>query len=198
MGCLSSSHCLSWVGEILGAGWRAGSTPFSVDPYSQPRVGGNPKTEPQSLYFFLMRIVFDMVDIFNQLVLRWPSHQEFLWFENIKIFGYLGLPYFNLTAIGIVADCWICFGWLGIIIGPLTLGTVFYYADTQINRAPAPFATILKAITVLAAIWTLYSNYVSTMITATFFVIIVSSILLRLAHRPRRINSVSLAQCVRD
>lgn len=142
-------------------------------------------------HFLLMRICIDMSALVFQMGDIVPWFADRLWFGNIRLLSLLGLPTADYSAIGVIADAMVCFGFLSVLLVPPVLLIQFRIVESALAKLPMPYRAIFRTVAYLATISLVFSNFVSTMITAIFVMIAFLPIFFRrtlpsaLVYQPR-------------
>jgi hypothetical protein len=159
------------IGCICGIG--SGVFGFVVTWGQYGDAAGFEMTGLNLLRFITMRVVVDPAYMAYAVMNMYDQH-DLLFGANIKVLTplleLLGYKYEGLTAIGIVPDLWINFGWVGVTVGAGVLGFVLQVYEVKLLQGGGGFYVVSRVTLTIGAIWLLYSNILPVMITSMYLV----------------------------
>ena len=117
-----------------------------------------------------MRVIIDPAFLVYRLVELYPLGSEWQLFSNIRVLEFLGVDYIHMSAIGIIADAWVCFRFIGIIVYPFCLSLFLTWINSKfIHRSMLKACGLILCF--IYSILLIYSNMFSLMPIFGFFVI---------------------------
>lgn len=92
----------------------------------------------------------------------------FLFGKTIRLVGLFSDSYRDITSIGFLADMWVNFGWVGVIVGPIVYGFFFQWIQLRYFGTRTVSNVIVYMIFGINAMWLVYTNMLLTMAVSVF------------------------------
>ena len=176
-----------WVGAIALSGLAGGLV--SRAQYNTPIKFA--ETVSYGLFFLFSRVWIDPAYMTYKVIETFSVEKGLLLGRCIKLLSPIGAcpeHGVGLTAIGFVADFWINFGWLGVILGPFLYGLSLQLVQLYLFRERTIPSLMFFLLFLLNSVWTIYGNMFSTMVILVF---VGGIFTLMLIEKLRRYNPTS-------
>jgi hypothetical protein len=121
-----------------------------------------------AVYTLLMRVWVDPSYITYAMYEIFDLNNQWLLGSTVRLLRLIGVTYTNWTAIGFLADLWINFRWIGVLVGPVAMGGVLQAVQLGLFVQNSIGSTIFFILFCLNAVWMIYSNMVPTMVVIVF------------------------------
>lgn len=146
--------------------------------FTLDRVVGNIK------HMFLDRIILDPSNMASWSFQDFSGPSSFLHGRSIKILMPLvGGDYTPGYPASFVGDLWRNFGWLGVIIGTITMGFIFQFLQINFFKRKSIFILSLFVVLLINTVWLIFGNALGTISVSIFLLSIIFLIIRRLLYR---------------
>jgi hypothetical protein len=123
----------------------------------------------RAISYLVMRLLLDP-SYMTYIIFEKYAETPLLFGATIRILSFLGVQYEHVTAIGFLADLWVNYGWVGVVLGPVILGFVLQYIQLHFFIARNIPAMIIYSVMMLSAGWLIFSNMLPTMVVSVYVV----------------------------
>jgi oligosaccharide repeat unit polymerase len=146
-----------------------------------------------SLGFFVDRVLLDASYMAYVYFEEFNNSNKFLYGQSLHMLlsSILGVKFYPTISPSFVAELWLNFGWLGVLIGSAIIGCVLQVMQLHLFRMKSIPTLCLYIILLLNGAWIIYGHIFATMVISVYVAAIV--VLMFLKKRDR--SSVRPASC---
>jgi len=119
-------------------------------------------------HFLVMRVWVDPSYMGSYYFEKYNDATTFLHGRSIRLLSFFGGEFEHITPPGFVADLWINFGWLGVIMGTISIGFLLQFIQLRFFRKKSILTLMVYILFLLNIVWLIYGSVLSTMVVSVY------------------------------